>query len=98
MGCCCRNVSKETMSKAKKIKQVKGIYVLGGGCKNCHKLMQNTIGALAELGRNDNVEMITDFSVIASYGVMSTPALVIDGKVVSAGKVLSTEEVKAKLA
>jgi len=71
-----------------------GIKVLGGGCKNCHTLMQNAIDALAELNRTDNVELVTDFSVIALYGVMSTPALVVNSKVVSVGKVLSKDEEK----
>ena len=49
--------------------------------------------ALAELGMDDAIEHITDFAQIAAYGVMTTPALVVDGKVVSYGKVLKKEEV-----
>lgn len=64
------------------------ILVLGGGCSKCHELEANAQRALSELGLDDKVELITDYSVIASYGVMSTPALVVDGKVVSCGKVL----------
>ena len=59
----------------------------------CHELQVNTQAALEELGINENVELITDYSVIASYGVMSTPALVIDNKVVAYGKVLKPNEI-----
>ncbi|MBE0600646.1 MAG: thioredoxin family protein [Firmicutes bacterium] len=63
--------------------------VLGGGCKNCHKLMENTEEALTSLGLDDTVELVSDLAVIAGYGVLSTPALVVDGKVVSTGRVLT---------
>ena len=48
--------------------------------------------ALAELGMTDEVEHVTDFASIAAYGVMSTPALVVDGKVVSCGKALNKDD------
>ena len=57
--------------------------MLGGGCAKCHELEENTKAALASLGLAEDVQLITDFSVIATYGVMSTPALVVDEKVVS---------------
>lgn len=53
--------------------------------------------ALAELNVEENIDHITDFSQIASYGVMSTPALVVKGKVVSYGKLLNKDEVKELL-
>lgn len=74
-----------------------GIKILGSGCSKCHTLEKNTKEALAELGRDDEVFSVTDFVEIASYGVMSTPALVKDGKVLSYGKVLNTEEIKKLL-
>ena len=49
--------------------------------------------ALVKLGMEDTIEHVTDFSQIGAYGVMTTPVLVVDGKVVSFGKVLKTEEV-----
>jgi len=52
---------------------------------------------LRNLNRGDEVELITDFSIIAAYGVMTTPALVVEGKVVSYGKVLKTEEIEKLL-
>ena len=68
------------------------IKVLGSGCAACNALEQAVQAALLELGMDDNIDHVTDFAQIASYGVMTTPALVIDGKVVSYGKVLTKEE------
>ena len=67
--------------------------ILGSGCAKCNQLEEATKAALEQLGMDTTIEHITDFARIASYGVMTTPALVIDGKVVSYGKVLKTEEV-----
>jgi len=72
-----------------------GVKVLGSGCAKCHALKEAAQQALAELGMDATVEPVTDFSQIAAYGVMSTPALVVDGKVVSYGKVLKKDEAKA---
>lgn len=69
------------------------IKILGSGCKKCVTLSDNTEAALARLGRDAEVVKITDFAEIAAYGVMSTPALVIDEKVVSMGKVLTPDEI-----
>ena len=69
------------------------IKILGGGCAKCNELEANTVVALNELGMDADIEHVTDFSVIATYGVMTTPALVIDGEVVSTGKVLKKDEV-----
>lgn len=97
-SCCCGgNCSSEDMAKAEERKKDSGIKVLGGGCAKCHELEGNTITALKELGIDEQVELITDFAVIATYGVMSTPALVVDGKVISFGKVLKADEVKDKI-
>ncbi|MCM0705622.1 thioredoxin family protein [Faecalicatena sp. BF-R-105] len=93
-SCCCGdNCTPEVMEKAEQEKTAGGIKVLGSGCAKCHELEANTIAALSEMGIDDSIELITDFAVIATYGVMSTPALVIDNKVVSYGKVLKTSEV-----
>ncbi len=69
-----------------------GIYVLGSGCKKCNTLEDHVKQALKALGIEENVFHITDFGVIAKLGVMTTPALVIDKKVVSYGKELSVKE------
>jgi len=69
------------------------IKILGSGCKNCVALKENTDMALKELGLAAKVVKVTDFKDITAYGVMSTPALVIDEKVVSFGKVLKPKEI-----
>lgn len=69
------------------------IKILGSGCKNCVTLKENTEAALKELGLEAEVVKVTDFKDIMAYGVMSTPALVIDEKVVSFGKVLKPKEI-----
>lgn len=72
------------------------IKVLGGGCPKCRQLEASAKAALQELGMDEPIGHVTDYAEIAAYGVMSTPALVVDGKVVSYGKVLTKDEV-AKL-
>lgn len=72
------------------------IKILGSGCKNCAVLTENTKAALEEKGIEAEIIKVTDFKEIMAFGVMSTPALVIDEKVVSVGKVLKPKEI-AKL-
>ncbi|MCM1564538.1 MAG: thioredoxin family protein [Dehalobacter sp.] len=69
------------------------IKILGSGCKNCVTLAENTRIALEEVGLAAEVIKVTDIQDIMAYGVMSTPALVIDEKVVSFGKVLKPKEI-----
>ena len=69
------------------------IKILGSGCKSCLTLGENTKLAVSELGMKAEIVKVTDFAQIAAYGVMSTPALVIDEKVVSFGKVLKPKEI-----
>lgn len=73
------------------------VKVLGTGCKKCHALHENALTAAEASEKPVVVEYVTDIAEIAAAGVMSTPALMVDGKVVSTGKVLSAEEVKAFL-
>lgn len=73
------------------------IKILGSGCKKCNQLEENTKKALEEMGLVAEVIKVTDFKEIAKYGVMTTPALVIDEKVMSKGKVLKKEEIKEML-
>ncbi len=70
------------------------VKVLGSGCAKCRNLEKATREALFELGINTPIEHITDYTHIASYGVLSVPALVVEGKVVSDGKLLSKDEIK----
>lgn len=69
------------------------IKVLGSGCKNCVNLKANTETALKEAGIEAEVVKVENMKDIAGYGVMKTPALVIDEKVVSYGKVLKPDEI-----
>ena len=96
-SCCDVNYSSENIEKAEEKKKEHGIIILGSGCAKCIALEKSTKEALAELNVEENIDQITDFTQIASYGVMSTPALVVNGKVVSYGKVLNKDEVKALL-
>lgn len=74
------------------------VKVLGPGCKNCAALERATREALDRLGLHAEVEKVTDYSTIASYGVMATPALVVDEEVVSSGRVLTPTRVAEILA
>ena len=69
------------------------IKVLGPGCKNCVTLEENTKEALKQMGVNARVDKVTDLAQIAGYGIMSTPGLVVNGKVVSFGKVLKPADI-----
>lgn len=69
------------------------VKVLGSGCAKCNQLEAATKDAMEKLGIEAEIDHVTDYLQIASYGVMSTPALVVDGKVVSYGKVLKVDEV-----
>jgi small redox-active disulfide protein 2 len=77
---------------------MKHVQVLGPGCPNCERLCKNAQAAVAELGIEAAVEKVTDIEQILEFEVLMTPALAVDGKVKSVGKVLSTEEIKAILA
>ncbi len=68
------------------------IEVLGTGCKNCNALEAATHQALQDLGMDVPVEKVTDYGEIVAYGVMSTPALAIDGEVKTSGRVPSVRE------
>jgi len=70
------------------------IKILGSGCPNCKILEANAKKAIEELKIKADVKKITDITKIMEYGVMSTPALVIDEKIVSYGRVLTSEEIK----
>ena len=70
------------------------LKVLGGGCRKCETLLANAKEAVVNAGVEAEVEYITDFAVIASYGIMSTPALIVDDKVVSMGRVLKSGDIE----
>lgn len=85
--CCCSSACSTAEEPTARVK------VLGSGCARCNQLEASAVEALKQLGMDPTIEHVRDFAQIAAYGVMSTPALVIDGQVVSSGKVLKTEEV-----
>ena len=70
------------------------IEILGTGCTKCKALEEATKQAVALSGKFAQIEKVEDIQKIMEYGVMSTPGLVIDGKVVSTGKLLSINEIK----
>ena len=70
------------------------VKVLGAGCKSCHEMYENAKKAVETLGLPLEVEYATDMQKVMEYGVMSMPALVVNEKVASMGKVLKTAEVE----
>jgi len=70
------------------------IEILGVGCSKCKQLTANAEAAAKELNIQAEISKVTDIDKITEYGVMMTPALAVDGTVVSAGKVLSKDEIK----
>lgn len=69
------------------------IEILGTGCSKCKTLEENTKLALAKIGGFHEIKKVEDIVEIMNYGVMSTPALVVDGVVKSSGKVLNIDEI-----
>lgn len=94
---CCCGVSDLKEQTAQRDSGADGVKVLGSGCAKCSALEKAVQEAMAELGMDENIDHVTDFTQIAAYGIMTTPALVVDGKVVSYGKVLKKEEAKELL-
>ncbi len=73
---------------------MKKIEILGTGCPKCKKLTELTMMAADQLGLECNIEKVEDIRKIMAYGVMMTPALVVNGEVKVMGKVPSIEEIK----
>lgn len=96
-SCCGGSVALNRTAQTAPERGAARVKVLGSGCAKCSALEEAVRAALAELGIDTTIEHVTDFAQIAAYGVMTTPALVVDGKVVSYGKVLKKEEAKALL-
>ena len=95
-GCCSAPQAQETASCCcgAPVDGICCVKVLGAGCKSCHEQYENAKTAVKAMGLSVEVEYITDMEKVMAYGVMSMPALVIEGKVVSAGKVLKAKEVE----
>jgi small redox-active disulfide protein 2 len=73
------------------------IKILGSGCRKCVALGENAMVAAKAAGKEAEIIKVTDFAQIAGYGVMSTPGLVIDEKLVSSGKVLTAQDIEKLL-
>ena len=101
VGCCCGSAPKAEEAAScccgKTVEGICCIKVLGAGCKACHEQYDNVKAAVGNLGLSVEVEYITDMEKIMNYGVMSMPAIVVNEKVVSAGKVLKVADVETLL-
>ena len=98
--CSCNTSAKKIVVKEccnKPTEKICCIKVLGAGCKSCHQQFEYTKEAVSNLGLSIDVEYITDMAKIMEYGVMSMPAIVVNEKVVSMGKVLKVSEVEKLL-
>ena len=92
---CCdsHGLNTDAIEQKKTEKVVEGVQILGSGCAKCNVLEDSVRAALAELEMNIPIEHVTDLAQIAAYGVMTTPALVVNGRVVSVGRVLKKDDV-----
>lgn len=92
--CECGNVCTSVAAEGESLyEEVVLIKVLGPGCKKCHQLHDNAIEAVRLADKRACVEYVTDMAEIVAAGVMATPGLMIDGKLVSSGKVLTSAEI-----
>ena len=91
--CCCGGVA-SVADAATVSQEISSIKVLGAGCKSCHQMYENTKKAVQNAGLDFDVEYITDMEKVMQYGAMSMPALVVNEKVVSVGKVLKDKEIQ----
>lgn len=96
-GCCDMEIVEETEDDQGSGSGTTVIEIMGPGCKKCEELYQNTLQAVEASGKSIKVDHVTDIEKLAISGVMSTPALLVNGKIVSSGKVLKPNEVKQYL-
>lgn len=98
-SCCCEAPAAEAESCCcgKPVDGICCIKVLGAGCKSCHEQFENAQAAVRTMGLSVEVEYITDMEKVMEYGVMSMPAIVVNEKVVSMGKVLKAADVEKLL-
>ena len=99
--CSCGTVKEQPVTAntccGEKVEGICCIKVLGAGCKSCHQQFEYAKEAVKNLGLSIEVEYITDLAKVMEYGVMSMPAIVVNDKVVSMGKVLKVAEVEKLL-
>ncbi len=73
---------------------MKKVQILGSGCTKCNQLVEETKKAATSLGIEIELEKVTDFTEIMKFGVTSTPAFVVDGKVIFSGKTMKAKELE----
>ena len=97
--CCCGSAGQagENACCGEAGSGIANIKVLGAGCKSCHEQYENAKTAVKTMGLDLEVEYITDMEKVMGYGVMSMPAIVVNEKVVSMGKVLKAADVEKLL-
>lgn len=96
-ACCCNTVKAANTCCGAPVDGICCIKVLGAGCKSCHEQYEFVKAAVKSLGLAVEVEYVTDMEKVMEYGVMSMPAIVVNDKVVSAGKVLKAAEIEKLL-
>ena len=98
-SCCCseETTASEECCCGEPVNGICCIKVLGAGCKSCHEQYENAKAAVKAMGLDLEVEYITDMEKVMAYGVMSMPAIVVNEKVVSMGKVLKAADVEKLL-
>ena len=98
-SCCCseETTASEECCCGEPVNGICCIKVLGAGCKSCHEQYENAKAAVKAMGLDLEVEYITDMEKVMTYGVMSMPAIVVNEKVVSMGKVLKAADVEKLL-
>ena len=98
-SCCCsaENTDSAECCCGEPVKGICCVKVLGAGCKSCHEQYENAKAAVKAMGLDLEVEYIADMEKVMTYGVMSMPAIVVNEKVVSMGKVLKAADVEKLL-
>ena len=98
-SCCCsaENTDSAECCCGEPVKGICCVKVLGAGCKSCHEQYENAKAAVKAMGLDLEVEYITDMEKVMTYGVMAMPAIVVNEKVVSMGKVLKAADVEKLL-
>ena len=91
--CCCGSEEATSCCCGKPVEGICCIKVLGAGCKSCHEQYENAKAAVKARGLSVEVEYVTDMEKVMTYGVMQMPCIVVNEKVVSAGKVLKPADV-----
>lgn len=90
--CSCQNAAAEDVKAVSEA--VTDVKVLGAGCRSCHQMYENAKQAVQNAGLGVEVEYITDMERVMQYGVMTMPALVVNGRVFSAGRILRPAEIE----